>query len=754
MIELHTLGGLDLCDAGGHELRSIIRQPKRFALLAYLAQAQHRPFRRRDTITALFWPELDQEHARGALRQAVRFLRRELEDEVLVTRGDEEIGVDFAGLHSDAHDFEQACRNGRNAEALTLYRGDFLDGLFVSGAAPELEQWIDQERSRLRDRASAAAWALAAEHRAAGDSVVAAVWARRAARFASESEIELTRLIRFLDDLGDRVGALAAHDEFVRHLQDEYGAAPSPETEALIRAVRERTNANAPGVPEPSRVVSAAAASQQQLAAPVRRGTSQRALVALALVGVISVSLYLIAFRPSKPPVVAVLPVRTVDSTDEGLADEATDELITNLARVSALQVINTSTMMHYRDSTPQQLARARRVDAVLVAALRPRGDSIRLTTQLVLIGSDQAVWAESFDGSRGDLIRMQRDVARQVAERVTKGITARERVALKGGRAVPPQALDAFVRGRFWWNRRTRDDLFRAIGAYNQALELEPTFALAYGGLGEAYAQLGYTGFLRPEDAFPKAQAAARQALALDSTLAAPHATLGFVAMYYDWDWQVAEHEYREALSHNPSYATAHEWYGLFLAAMGRFNQAQAEELQARVLDPLSVPIAATAGWVLHYSGKQREAESVLRMALRMNSAYPIGHLYLGRVLQFQGKADSALAHFAMMGPLRTWIPNLAGEAYVYAQAGRRQEALAVLARFDSLARTQYVTAYAVALVHAALGDREEAFTWLDQAVRERTHWVLWLNRDRRWDPIRSDARFEALTRRVGLPD
>jgi DNA-binding SARP family transcriptional activator/TolB-like protein/Tfp pilus assembly protein PilF len=764
MIELQTLGSLDLRDAGGRELRSILSQPKRFALLAYLAQAEHQRFRRRDTITALFWPELDQEHARGALRQAVRFLKRELGEGVLATRGEEEIGVEFAVLRCDARDFEQSCSAGRYRAALTAYRGDFLDGLFVSDAAPELEQWIDQERNRLRDRASVAAWALAVERRAAGDSAEAAGLARRAARFAPESETELARLIRFLDELGDRVGALAAYDEFVRHLKEEYGAAPSPETQALIRAVRERTSAIGvvPALSEPSPKVtevsrpaaSAPGAFHGPLPPAVRTGTPRRVLIALALMGVLSASLYLVAFRRTQHRVVAVLPVRIADSTDVGLADEVTDELITDLAQVSALRVINTSTMMHYRDSTPQQVARTQGVDAVVVATLRPRGDSIRLTAQLVLTGLDQAIWAESFDGDRGELFRIQRDVARQVAEHATTHVTARERLALAAGRVVPPQALDAYVRGRFWWNRRSRDNLFKAIDAYNQALEVEPTFALAYAGLGDAYAQLGYGGYLRPEDAFPKAQAAARQALTLDPTLAAPHATLGFAAMYYDWNWVVAEHEYREALAHNPSYATAHEWLGLFLAAMGRYDEAQAEERQAQVLDPLSVATAATAGWVLHYSGKQREAEEALRTALRTDSTFAIGHLYLGRVLQFQGRYDSALAHFAMTGPQRSWIPNLAGEGYVYAQLGRRQEAMAVLAQLDSISRTQYVTAYAVALVHTALGDRDKAFAWLDQAVKERTHWVLWLNRDRRWDPIRNDTRFQELTRRVHLPN
>ncbi|HEY6158654.1 MAG TPA: BTAD domain-containing putative transcriptional regulator [Gemmatimonadales bacterium] len=757
MISLRTLGGLDLRDGEGRELRPILSQSKRFALCVYLALADHQRFRRRDTVVALFWPELDQEHARGALRQALRFLRRVLGEGVVVTR-EEEVGLDPAQVWSDVAEFERACDDGRAAAAIELYRGDFLEGLFVSDAAPELERWIDEERSRIRGRAATAAWALAVELRAGGDARAAVGMARRAAGFAAESEGELARLIQFLDDLGDRASALAAYDDFARRLRLEYDADPSPETQALVQGVRVRTLAVA------GPVATTVAASPAE--APTRTsprvapfGTPRRILLSLALLGVCVVGGYLVALRGrGRHVVVAVLPIRSVggDSTLDGVADELTDQLITDLAQVHALKVINTRTMMRYRDSTPQQVVRARGADAVIVSRMRARGDSVHVTAQLVLAESDQAVWAGSFDGRRREVLQVQRDIARAVTEQVTAHTSAQERAALgDGGRAVAPGAFDLYARGRFWWNRRNRENLLKAIDAYNQALEIEPLFAPAYAGMADAYAQLGYGGFLRPDDAFPKAEAAARTALGLDSTLAGPHATLGYAAMYYDWSWSTAEREYRTAIAHNPSYATAHEWYGLFLAAMGRFDEAQDQERLALELDPLSIAIAGTAGWVLHYSGKQAQAEAVLRSALRTDSSFAIGQLYMGRVLQFEGHLDSALAHFARTGAFRSWIPTVAGEAYVYAQQGRRAEAVRILQRLDSLSSSgEYVTSYAIALVDAALGDRDKAFAALDRAVQERTHWLLWLNRDRRWDPIRSDPRFATLVRRVALPE
>jgi DNA-binding SARP family transcriptional activator/Tfp pilus assembly protein PilF len=650
MIELRTLGTLDVRRNDGRDVRPLSTQPKRLALFVYLAVAGSNRFHRRDSVVALFWPELDQPHARGALRQALTLLRRALGDSVIVTRGEEEIAVAPGAVRVDAHEFEEACRGGRAGDALALYRGGFLEGFFAAASAPGFDQWVDAERLRLRGLAAKAAWSEAEMARAAGDRVGAGELARRAASFSPDSEAELARVITFLDGSGDRAGALAAYDAFARRLATEYETEPSPETRALIREIRART---APAAPPPSRLVPPApnvAPRAADVPPPARARHHGRPLFALAVIGVVSISGFLIASERGR-------------TASRSPADGRT-----------AID----STTFHPADTTLE--------------------DRVGLT--------------------------------------------------------IDPRARTLYVRARHWWSRRGRQNLLRAVSTFQQALDIEPTYAPAYSGMADAYAQLGYGGFLRPDDAFPKAKAAAERALELDSTIAEPHATLGFVEMYYDWDWVAAEREYRRALHVNERYATAHEWFGLFLAAMGRFTEAQAEVQRALELDPLSIGIAGTAGWVQHYSGDQREAERQLRIALRTDSTFSIGHLYLGRVLQFNGQLDSALAHFAAMGALRAWVPTIAGEGYVYAQQGRADRARQVLDQLDSLARTEYVTAYAVALVHAGLGQRDSTFAWLNKAVDERTHWLLWLNRDLRWKPVRSDPRFLAIARRVGLPD
>jgi DNA-binding SARP family transcriptional activator len=241
MIQLRTFGGLDLSDAGGRgELRSILVQPKRMAVLVYLALADSHRFRRRDTLVSLLWPEVDEEHARGALRQALRFLRGELGEGVLISRGEEEIGVNREALRCDAMEFDLACGAGDWARAVELYRGDLLAGVFVADVSPEFEHWVEEERPRLRRRAAAAAWSLVGIAERVGDLVTAAPWARRAVELSPDDEAAVRRLMRILDRRGDRAGALSAYEAFRLRLAAEYGAVPSPETEALLGSIRSR----------------------------------------------------------------------------------------------------------------------------------------------------------------------------------------------------------------------------------------------------------------------------------------------------------------------------------------------------------------------------------------------------------------------------------------------------------------------------------------------------------------------------------
>jgi len=443
------------------------------------------------------------------------------------------------------------------------------------------------------------------------------------------------------------------------------------------------------------------------------------------------------------------------DTSQTFVADGLTDQLITDLAQLGTLRVINRRTMMTYRGKrkTPAEIARELKAGAVVSGGLQRLGDTIWMTVRLTPASDDRTAWAQTFKGTRGDLLRVEREAARAVANQLHGRRNDRPGTALASTRSLDPTALDAYIKGRYYWNERRTPSLLRSITLFADALHTDPTFALAYSGMADAYVQLGYTNALHPGDAFPKARSAAEKALGLDSSLAEPHAALGFVYLYYDWNWAAAEHEFRRAIAMSPNYSTAHEWYGLFLTAMGRFDEARAEERRAQDLEPLSIAVSGTTGFVLYYAGDLDAARRELRIALRADSVFPLGHFYLGRVHQQAGETDSALAQYRATGTLRGWVPTVAAEGHLLGTLGRLDEARAALGRLDSLSRSVYVTPYGVALVHAALHRPDSAFAWLDRGYAERTNWMVWLNRDQRWAPIRSDPRFTALVARMHLP-
>ena len=465
--------------------------------------------------------------------------------------------------------------------------------------------------------------------------------------------------------------------------------------------------------------------------------------------------------RPSEGSIrsLAVMPVEnlTGDSAQVYLADGMTDQLITDLAQIGALRVIGRGSVMKFQGKKPtlEQVARALDVDAVLTASLQREGDSLHVTAQLSAVATGRALWAKSYDGVLGDVLRLQGEVARSVAAEIGVALTKAERGRLASmRRTIDPAVYAAYVKGRYFWNKAGEPNLRKGIDYFSQALDIDPTYALAYSGLADSYTQLGYGGFLPPGEAFPKAKAAATRALELDSTLAEPYASLGYYNLYYAWNWAESERDFKRAIELNPNYPSGHDWYSYYLTAMKRFDQALVEARKAESLDPLSVYIATEVGFVLYYSGKLTEAEAQLQKALDMDSTSARARLFLGRVYQAQGKYPEALAQYAATGQLRGWVPTVAGMGYVDALIGRRQEALNSLAQLDSIRKSgKYVTAYGVGLVYAALGDKDHAFAWLERAVQERTHWLVWLALDPRWDPLRSDPRFREIVRRVGLP-
>jgi len=453
---------------------------------------------------------------------------------------------------------------------------------------------------------------------------------------------------------------------------------------------------------------------------------------------------------------VAVLPLKNFsgDSSQDFLADGLTDALIGDLTHLRQLRVISLTSALQYKGSTKllSQIARELKVETVVEGSVVRSGDRVRINVHLVDALSDRSLWSDSFERDLSDILAIQREISRIIAGRISASLTPEEQSHLSGLSRVNPTAYLAYQRGRFYWNQRTESALMLGIEQFNLALQAHPTYALAYSGLADCYAALGYGSYLAPKDAFPKARAAAEKALEFDPSLAEPHATLGYVRLYYDWKFADAETEFRRALDLNPNYATAHHWYSVYLTAMERPTEARKEIELAQALDPLSVAIATDMGFEQYYSTDYEAATKQLKSIIEMNPKFSLAHLWLGRTYQGRKMYADAILEYEQTGGFRQWVPTIAAVGNVYGLQGKTDDARKVLAHLDVTSRERYVTSYGVALVYAGMGDKEQAFLKLERAFSERSHWLVWLNLDPRWESLRADPRFDELKRRIGL--
>ena len=465
----------------------------------------------------------------------------------------------------------------------------------------------------------------------------------------------------------------------------------------------------------------------------------------------------LLASPPPRIESLAVLPLENLsgDPAQEYFTDGLTDELITQLAKRGSLRVISRVSVMHYKASkkTIPEIARELNVDAVVEGSVSRDGNNVRVRAQLIYAPTDDHLWAESFTREMRDILSLQEDVASAIAHQVQAQLVPETVRAGVRPHPVEPAVIEAYLQGRAAWNQRNEAGLRKAVELFQQAVALDPSYAPAYSGLADSYTTLGYFGFLSPQQSFLPARVAAQKALELDPTLAEPHASLAYIELYYDWDWKAAEQEFQKAIVLNPNYATAHHWYSVYLTAMGRPDEAMAEIQKAQNLDPLSPAIQTDVGFQLYYTWRYDKAIRHLTSTLEMSPNLPLAHLWLGRSYQEKGMYAEALAEFAQAEKvMHNWPVTIAARGMVLGLAGKRQEARRVLTELRELAKKRYVTAYGVALVHAGLGDKDQAFLWLQRGVEERTHWLVWTKLDARWKGLRDDPRFEEVLRRVGL--
>jgi TolB-like protein/DNA-binding winged helix-turn-helix (wHTH) protein/Tfp pilus assembly protein PilF len=503
-----------------------------------------------------------------------------------------------------------------------------------------------------------------------------------------------------------------------------------------------------------------------------RLSTSTRRLLILAIVALISaaalVAYWLVPRQGPMTPsgrrlTLAVLPFDNLsgDADQEYLSDGLTEEMITQLGRLEPdrLRVLARSSTWKYKraDRDIGQLRRELGVDYVLEGSLRRASERVRVTAQLVQVDDQSQVWAETYERDVRDVLILQSEVAEAIARTIAVTLTPDAQARLARGRPVRSEAYQDYLRGRFFWNRRTEAALKQALGYFQKAIAADPGYAPAYSGLADSYLSLGASsivGGLPPRQAMPEAKAAVLKALQIDGTLAEAHTSLAMVHLLYDWDLAACEKEFRRAIELDPNYTAAHHWYSHCLLALGRTEESLAESKRALELEPLQLVVGLHLGWHYLYARQYDQAIEQFRKTLELDPAFPQAQRYAAWAYLQKGMHPEAIA--ALRSALNSLErdPEIEGElGHALAVAGRRAEALAILEGLGHLSATRYVSPYSVALVHAGLGNRDQALAWLDKAYAERSDYMPYLRLEPMLDGLRSDHRFAALVRRVGLP-
>ncbi len=453
---------------------------------------------------------------------------------------------------------------------------------------------------------------------------------------------------------------------------------------------------------------------------------------------------------------VAVLPFVNVsaDPNTEYLSDGITESIINNLSQLPGLRVMARSTVFRYKgkEADPQKVGQELHVGAVLTGRLQQRGDMLVVQAELVDVDKGAQLWGDQYNRKLADVFAVHQEISQQISEKLRVRLTGEDKTRLAKRGTTNPEAYQAYLRGRYYWNKRTEEALRKGLDYFEQAIEKDPAFAQGYAGLADSYRFLGYYNFLPPKDAYPRAKAAAMKALELDDSLAEAHATLGGIRRTYDWDWAEAEKEFNRAIELNPNYAGAHQWRANLFNATGRREQGLSDMKRAVELDPLSLIINADLGRSFYLARQYGESLKQLQKTLDMDPTFGFAHIWLGQVYEQQNIFDKAISEFqkgVTLSGVSTYA--LARLGHAYGVAGKRREAQKVLNELNDLSKQKYVSSYDIALIYVGLGEKEQAFAWLEKAYHERS--MEFLKVDPQLDPLRSDPRFVELLRRTGLP-
>ena len=486
-------------------------------------------------------------------------------------------------------------------------------------------------------------------------------------------------------------------------------------------------------------------------------------LLAGAIIALVAIALVFRPFGRGAGPILieslAVLPLANLsgDPQQEYFADGMTEELITALAKVSALRVTSRTSVMRYKSSSKSltEIAKELGVDAIVEGSVTRSGSQVKITAQLIDASRDKHLWADSFQRDLKDVLALQGEVARAIAGEIGIRLTPEERLRLADKKTVNPEAYEAYLKGQYHLFRRTAADAQKSLEYFQQAVQKQPDYALAYASIAQAYetAAGSAQGALSPREAFPSAKAAALRAIALDPTLGEPYASLAWNSFVFDRDWKTAESQFQRALQLNANFPIAHENYAIFLARMGRFDEAIREMKRSQELDPASLGVNTMMGIALSLARRDDEAIPWFRRVLDMDPSFLRAHFGLGQALVHKKRYDEAISELKKTVELSGGgAAQLGALGYAYAVANRRAEALEVVQKLKEKSREHYVPPAMVAIVFSGLGENDQAMAWLEKAIEEHDPWLTGLKVDPMFDPLRSDPRFLDLVHRVGL--
>ena len=461
--------------------------------------------------------------------------------------------------------------------------------------------------------------------------------------------------------------------------------------------------------------------------------------------------------RRERPIVsVAVLPFenKSGNADSEYLSDGLAESLIYRLSQLSNLKVTPRSSAFRYKgkDVDAEKIGNELGVDAVMSGRLIQRGNDLLISAELIHVRDNSLLWGQQYTRKLADLLTVQEEISREISEHLRTRLTREEQKQFSKRYTGDAEAYQLYLKGRYYWNKRTRDGFKKATEQFEQAIEKDPSYALAYAGLADCYNVLSSYGIASPRESIPKGEAAATRALEIDGNLAEAHTSLANVKYQYEWDWAGGESEFRRALELNPNYSTAHQWYALELAGMGRMTDALPEISRAQEHDPLSLIANVNAGWIFYHARQYDRALSEIRKSLDMDPNFARGHWAISEPLEQQQKYQEAIAELEKARQIDETPIILALLCHVYAVTGKTNDAHRIINQLNALSKQAYVDPYFLAEIHTALGERDQAFQELEKAYEQRSSWLVWLKVEPKFDSLRDDPRYTSLLKRIGL--